>query len=188
MNEHLKLLRQLVKFFDMEGCLCGGEHWDENNEPIDFKVAEFKTDPTQIETLYKFLPARYPKLFEALLLNFRWDHYADTEICRFLPNPMQDNFSQFKEYLFYDKYLTDFCIQNGYLPFAHGADINYDRFCFDLNKPSKNDYPVVQIDHEEVLSFTRIGKPKIHASSFEEFVRMTIEAERPILRSGYFRD
>lgn len=78
MNNQLDRLRQLIKFFDMESCLCHSEIFEEE----DLLVKEIKTDPIHL----------------------------------------------------------------------------------------------------------RIGKPVKYASSFEEFVRMTIEAERPLLRPGYFRD
>lgn len=188
MTDHLDSLRKLVKFFDMEGCICDGVHYDENDDEIVFVVDEVKTDPSHLKLFYKSLPARFPPLFETLILNFRWDHRADTELCTFFPNPLEEDLSSFKRFMFRDDYLTNFCLQHGYMPFAEGPDINYDRFCFNLNKPSKDDYAVVQIDHEEVLSFNRIGKPIKFASSFEVFVRMTIEVERPLLRPWHFRD
>ncbi|MBP7863453.1 hypothetical protein KA183_17335 [bacterium] len=178
-------LRQLVKFFNMEGCECDAEHWKDDLVPIQFLVEEIKTDSSHLNSLYQFLPARYPKLFEKLLLNFRWEHFSDTEICEFLPNPNEQDFSTFKRLLFRDEYLTDFCIEHGYLPFAEGPDVSYDRFCFDLNGAKTNDYPVVQIDHEEVLSCTRIGKPVKWADSFREFVDLTIKLDRSTRPSRY---
>lgn len=183
--DDIDILRQFIKFFNMEGCECDAEHWEDELVPIQFPVVEIKTDPVQLDSLYQNLPGRYPKLFEKLLLNFRWEHFSDTGICQFFPNPLEPDFSTFRRLLFRDKYLTDFCIEHGYLPFAEGPDVNYDRFCFNLNGPKSNDYPVVQIDHEEVLSCTRIGKPVKWADTFREFVDLTIDLDRSTRSSRY---
>lgn len=172
----------------MDGCVCGENclQWDENDNAINYHVEEITTHPDQLQSIYKYLPARFPKLYETLILNFRWDHYADTELCRFYPNPVGEDFSGLKTLMFKDKFLADFCLQHGYLPFGAGPDMNYDRFCFDLNRPLQNDYPIVCVDHEDVLSYHKIGKPIKISSSFEKFVEETINARRPIPMIYYY--
>jgi len=59
----------------------------------------------------------------------------------------------------------------GFIQFARPADGCYDPICLDTNTRAPNrEYPIVQIDHEQILSFGRIGSPSVKVASFYQFV------------------
>ena len=51
-----------------------------------WKPMETRTDPSQLEPLLAKLPARFPPLFEQLVLSYRWAE-VDLQLYRLLPNP-----------------------------------------------------------------------------------------------------
>jgi hypothetical protein len=74
--------------------------------------------------------------------------------------------SELKDKIFRDKAIADQLLPAGYLQFGNPHEGNYDPVCFDTNKISNNEYPIVQIDHEEILCKSRIRIVKEIALSF----------------------
>jgi len=66
--------------------------------------------------------------------------------------------------------IADELLPAGYLQFGNPHEGNYDPICFDTNKISNNEYPIVQIDHEEILCRSRIRVVKEVAPSFLELI------------------
>ena len=55
--------------------------------------------------------------------------------------------------------------------FARPEDGSYDPICFDARRRVNNrEYPIVRLDHEEILSNNRIGPPTTVSHSFYRFV------------------
>jgi hypothetical protein len=133
-------------------------------------------DPELLEPLYAKLPAKFPPLFERLLLTFRW---ADVSLDRYslMANPPGSNLSGFFQEISHDKGLWEELLPGGYLPFGKGPDMDYDPVCFDMNFRKKSrEMRVVKIDHEEILCNYRIKVVAELAPSFEALVLQTIEA------------
>ena len=65
------------------------------------------------------------------------------------------------EELLADKAMTQALCGAGFLPFGRPASGAYDRVCFDMRgREHAADAPDVLMDHEAILSFNRIPKPK----------------------------
>jgi hypothetical protein len=133
-----------------------------------------ETDPSALDSLRAKLPARIPKLFEHLLLNYRWAQVV-LDVFTLTANPIGNDLSRWLAEASRDKFLWNFHLRNGYIPFAKGHDMDYDRICFDTKSRKKGDeYRVVKIDHEEVLCNERIKIVREVAPSFRSLIGQTI--------------
>ena len=134
------------------------------------------TDPSMLDPLYAKLPARFPPLYEQLVLTYRW---ADVDLgsYRLLGNPLGPNLSGLLDKMLKDKFLSTCLLKSGYIPFGKGPDIDYDPVCFDLKSRKKNrEFSIVKLDHEEILCNERIKVVAELAPTFEQLLRTTIEA------------
>jgi len=133
------------------------------------------TDPSMLDQLYAKLPARFPPLYEQLVLTYRW---ADVDLgaYRLLGNPLGPNLSGLLGKMLKDKFLSAFLLKSGFIPFGKGPDIDYDPVCFDLKSRKKNrEFSIVKLEHEEILCNERIRVVAELAPTFEQLLRTTIE-------------
>lgn len=132
------------------------------------------TEKSALETLYANLPARFPPLYEQLILSYRWAE-VDLGLCRLLPNPPSPNLVGLIEEFSRDQALQEILFANKCLQFGKGSDLNYDAICFDWSRRAQDgDCPVVQIDHEAILSHFRFKKVAELAPSFRELMLRVI--------------
>jgi hypothetical protein len=140
-----------------------------------WRPAKTKTDPELLAPVYARLPARFPPLYEQLVLSYRWAE-VDLQSFRLLANPPGSDLSRLLAEVEGDKGLTESLIPAGYIKFGKGPDMDYDPVCFDLKSRTKRkDYRIVKIDHEEILCNYRVKVVAELAPSFEHLVRQTIE-------------
>jgi hypothetical protein len=140
-----------------------------------WRPAKIATDASLLEPLYMKLPARFPPLFEKLVLSYRWAE-VDLGAYRLRANPPGPDLAGLLGEISKDDFLFQTLIRNGFIPFGKGPDVDYDPVCFDLTSRKKNaDYGIVKIDHEEILCNERIQVVGKLAPSFEELVVQTIE-------------
>ena len=137
-----------------------------------------RTEPQDLllEAIYSRLPAKFPPLFERMLLTFRW---ADVSLDRYtlMANPPGPDLEGFFQGISKDPGLWEVLIPAGFLRFAKGPDMDYDPVCFDMNSREKNgEMRVVRIDHEEILCNYRVKIVAELAPSFEALVLQTIES------------
>jgi len=135
-------------------------------------------DPQLLEPVYAKLPAKFPPLFERLLLTFRW---ADVSLDAYtlIANPVGPDLSGFFDGISHDRGLWEALIPAGYLRFGKGPDMDYDPVCFDMNSRKKNrEMSVVKIDHEEILCNYRIKVVRELAPNYESLVLQTIAAAK----------
>jgi hypothetical protein len=133
------------------------------------------TNPEMLDPLYAKLPARFPPLYERLVLTYRWAE-IDLESYRLLGNPLGPDLSGLLDEMLRDKFLSAHHLKNGYVPFGKGPDIDYDPVCFELNSRKKNrEFRIVKLDHEEILCNERIKIVAELAPTFEQLVKKTIE-------------
>ena len=65
--------------------------------------------------------------------------------------------------------------RSGYIQFGKGPDMDYDPVCFDITSREKGrEYPIVKLDHEEILCNDRLKIVSQLAPSFEQLVLRTI--------------
>jgi len=114
-----------------------------------------RTEASELDPLYAKLPARFPPLYEQLVLSYRW---ADVDLQPFtlLANPPGNGLSGLLQRVISDKGLWETLVPNGYIPFVKGTDIDYDPVCFDIKSRENRDYRIVKIDHQEILCNYRI--------------------------------
>jgi len=186
MNDHAELARKFVESFEVLG---ENLNFFEHLEPVAAQLASGPTDsygqkrwkPLAVQTesaelgpLYGKLPARFPPLYEDLVLSYRW---ADVDLgnLTLLANPPGSGLGGLLRRISGDTGLWETLIPNGYIPFGKGADYDYDPVCFDIKTRTNRDYRVVKIDHEEILCNYRIEVVAELAPSFRALVLQTIE-------------
>lgn len=129
-----------------------------------------KTDPTALDDMYDKLPARFPPLYEELILSYRWNYPANVRECRLLANPAGADFSGLLAAMMQDKIIFDVCRDNGLILFARGPDISHDPICFDARTGKRRSFRIVRVEHESILINNSIVQHSVLARNFEEFV------------------
>jgi hypothetical protein len=142
---------------------------------IKWQPAKIATNPKLLDPLYAKLPARFPPLYEKLVLSYRWAQ-VDLPSFSLLANPPGPDLSCLLQEITKDKGLWEALAPAGYIQFGRGPDMDYDPVCFDLKSRTKRkDCRIVKIDHEEILCNYRVKVVAELAPSFEQLVRQTIE-------------
>jgi hypothetical protein len=134
-------------------------------------------DATAFDTFYSQIPFRYPSLFEQLCRSYSWGDVELGEL-ELAANPAGPDLSGLASSLAYDRILWAFLVPRGYLIFGRMSGGRYDPCAFEMNRRRASDAPVVRVDHEEVLSFERVGRPVELATSFKAFLDGNLNAER----------
>ena len=133
------------------------------------------TDSAALEAVYAKLPARFPPLYEEVVLNYRWLE-LDLQLYRLHANPAAPGLLGLLDRILKDKFLSSFLLKSGFIPFGKGHDMDYDPVCFDLTHRRKNrELAIVKLDHEEILCNERIKVVAELAASFEQLVVDTIQ-------------
>ena len=134
-----------------------------------------ETEIQYIDALYAKLPARFPPLYEGLVLSYRWEE-VDIRRCTLLANPIGPNLDGLFLHMSHDATLWTQLSRSGYIPFGKGTGGDYDPVCFDFKSRKKSgDCRVVKISHEEILCNDRIKVVAEVARSFEALVLQTID-------------
>jgi hypothetical protein len=137
--------------------------------------ARVATDPAMLTPLYQKMPARFPPLYEQLVLSYRWAT-VDLGSFRLLANPPDKDLTGLLAQITADRGLQESLIPAGYIQFGKGPDMDYDPVCFDIKSRTKGkDYRIVKIDHEEILCNYRVKVVTELAPTFEQLVLQTIE-------------
>jgi hypothetical protein len=148
-----------------------------------FRQLARERDATAFETFYSQIPFRYPRLFEQLCRSYSWAELELGEV-ELAANPAGPDLSGLAASLAHDRILWSFLVPRGYLIFGRMSGGRYDPCAFDMNRRRASDAPVVRVNHEEVLSFERVGRPVELASSFKAFLDDNLGPERGRRTSG----
>lgn len=139
-----------------------------------WRPIQFLTEPSFLEELYVNMPARFPPLYERLVLSYRWAE-TDLGLFRLLANPPGSSLAGLGEEFSRNHAMQEILFPNKCLQFGKGADLNYDAVCFDWSRRLPDgDCPVIQIDHEEILCNYRFKKVAELAPSFRELLKRVI--------------
>ena len=131
-----------------------------------------------LDSLYAKLPARFPPLYEQLVLTYRWPA-VDLGSYRLVGNPLGTDLFGLLQNMLRDNFLSTFLLKNGYIPFGKGPDIDYDPVCFNLRARKRDgEFAITKLDHEEILCNERIKVVGQLAPSFEQLVLNTIEVSK----------
>jgi hypothetical protein len=122
-------------------------------------------------------PYRFPNLYLSLISRYRFAEFEAGPIM-FLANTGQGVFHELASCIFKDRFMSPVLLNQGLLQFAKPDSVNYDPICFAAAKMKNGDAPIVQIDHEDILSFNRKGRIVAEiAPSFRHFVDQVIAGE-----------
>lgn len=158
---------------------AGADEYDERGQPVPPPTA-VTTPKTALETLYRRIPGRLPRLFEQLLLMYRWPQ-AELGSLLLLPNPPSPELEGFAQQPLRDKHLAETLLPARYVQFGRGPYGNYDPVCFDLRRGTRRDCPIVQIDHEEILCNYRIRPVAEIAPSFRALLtKLSSDGEKQL--------
>jgi hypothetical protein len=128
-----------------------------------------------VDDLEKKLSKRFPASFRSLLTRYQFAPFRIGSI-EFFANTGLNDEDEMAVAIFRDKFIAQTTQAHGFIQFARCSIDSYDPICFDTRKRAHNDeYPIVSINHEQILSFDRIGKPTTKAASFYQFVLGVIE-------------
>jgi hypothetical protein len=140
-----------------------------------WKPVRVETPVSQLDELYAELPARFPRLFERMVLSYRWAE-VDLGAYRLLANPAGHDFNGFFQQMTNDPVIWDALLPLGFMQFGKGPDLDYDPVCFDIKtRKQGRDCRIVKIDHEEILCNNRIKVVAELAASFYQLVLQTID-------------
>ncbi|MGZ4878296.1 MAG: hypothetical protein ACXVIO_08945 [Candidatus Angelobacter sp.] len=140
-----------------------------------WKPVRIETPPSQLQEVYAELPARFPRLFERLVLSYRWAE-VDLGTYRLLANPPGPTLGGLLRQMSQAPALWASLIPAGLIQFGKGPDLDYDPVCFDIKaRKQGGDCRIVKIDHEEILCNNRIKVVAELAPSFYQLVLQTIE-------------
>src|SRR5271155_3528045 len=147
----------------------GYTHW---------QPARVTAEPALLEPIYAKLPARFPPLFEQLVLSYRWAE-VDLGSFRLLPNPPGADLSGLLDEMSRDPAIWKSLLPAGLMQFGKGPDMNYDPVCFDIKSRKKNrEFKIVRIDHEEILCNDRVKVVEEVAPTFRDLVLRTIASAK----------
>jgi hypothetical protein len=133
------------------------------------------TPRAALEAIYAKLPARFPPLYEHMILYYRWAE-VDLQLYRLLPNPPGPGLTGLLMEMSKDRGLWNCLLPAGYVQFGKGSDADYDPVCFDYTTRKKNrECRIVKIDHEQILCNERVRVVSELAPTFESFVVSTID-------------
>src|SRR6185312_12531129 len=112
------------------------------------------------------LPHRFPGLFLSLVSRYRFATFEIGPIM-FFANTGNHVHHELVDRVFGDRYMSPVLLEQGLLQFGQPDTVNYDPFCFATARARNNEAPIVQIDHEDILS--RNGKGRIVAEIAPSF-------------------
>lgn len=151
------------------------QDWDR----IFWSPARLATKKSSLHPILDRIPRPFPKLYEYLVLNYRWPEVFLHRI-RLKGNPPGSDLGGLAKELFADPAFDALLVAQGFLPFAFGAEgdqWSYDPVCFDLNSlDADGDCPILRFEHEAILSFGKIGEVWKLWHSLEAWMTDTISA------------
>src|SRR5215216_364719 len=112
------------------------------------------------------LTKRLPSSYFSLVTRYSFSAF-DAGALSFFANLGNDSDEELSVVIFKDRFIADATLKAGYIQFARPVDGSYDPICFDINRSSKNrEFPIVRLDHEEILCRDRIRVSGRVADSF----------------------
>jgi len=122
-----------------------------------------------VEALEAKLPKRFPVSFRCLVTRYAFASF-DAGGLSFFANSGGDSPEEMAVAVFKDRIMANVTLQAGYIQFAQPESGSYDPICFDARRAVSNrEFPIVRLDHEEILCRGRIRMSERVADSFYRF-------------------
>ena len=142
-----------------------------------WKPAALATPRSELESVYRHLPARFPPLYEDLVLSYRWLEVEIVGFVNLYANPVGPTLDGLLSNMMRDSAICTVLFSEGYLPFGTAPGGNYDAICFDTRRDLGNgDMPVVRVEHESILCNGKIEKVRTESQAFAPFMESIIAA------------
>jgi len=137
-------------------------------------------DAPWIAVFEQRLPRRLPASFRSLVTRYSFAPFEAGRLS-FYANRGIGDVEDLSVAIFRDKLIVDNTMKAGYIQFARPATGDYDPICFDANTAVSNrEFPIVRLDHEEILCYERIRVTEKVADSFYRFVADIVTNEKTI--------
>ncbi len=125
------------------------------------------------------LPARFPNSYSVLVRNYEFPAF-DVGGLTLFSNTREGTPFELRANIFADPHLSPLLLRHGFIPFARPATGSYDPMCFDAGRRAhRNEFPIVQLDHESVLCGGRLKIARDVARSFYRLVDDLLKAIPP---------
>ena len=122
-----------------------------------------------IESLEKLLPKRFPVSYGSLITRYSFSAF-DAGGIHFFANTGDQSLDELSVAIFQDPHIAQMTHANGFILFARPEGGSYDPICFDTRRSANNrEYPIVRLNHEDILCRNEIGSPTNVADSFYRF-------------------
>jgi len=122
-----------------------------------------------VEALEAKLPKRFPASFRSLLTRYTFPPF-DAGGLRFFSNTGAESHEELGVAIFSDRIIAGASLGAGYVQFARPESGSYDPICFEERRAASNrEFPIVRLDHEEILCRHRIHVSERVADSFYQF-------------------
>jgi hypothetical protein len=126
-------------------------------------------DAPWIAQLEHKLPKRLPASFRSLVTRYSFATFEAGRLS-FYANMGTDDINEMSVAIFRDHLIADATLKAGYIQFARPATGSYDPICFDARRSANNrEFPLVRLDHEEILCHERVYVSERVADSFYGF-------------------
>lgn len=123
-----------------------------------------------IDALETKLPRRLPASFRSLVTRYAFSSFEAGGL-NFFANKGDDSQDELSVAIFHDQFIADATLKSGYIQFARPAGGGYDPICFDARHSVNNrEFPIVRLDHEDILCRERIRSVATLSDSFYRFV------------------
>ena len=126
-----------------------------------------------IGKLTQQLPQSLPGPFRSLIERYRFCNFVVGPVM-FFANSGHELFYELSTKIFKDKNLFPTLSQHAYAQFGMPHEGDYDPVCFAMQRRTRDDAPIVQLDHEEILIRNRIRVVQEIAPTFRAFMRRAI--------------
>jgi hypothetical protein len=122
-----------------------------------------------VEQLESRLPRRFPASFGSLISRYTFPAF-DAGGLSFFSNTGGDSREELGVAIFADAAIAGATLGSGFIQFARPDSGSYDPVCFDARLPASNrEFPVVRLDHEDILCRGGVRGLKATAASFYRF-------------------
>ncbi|HVP42007.1 MAG TPA: hypothetical protein VMS96_01165 [Terriglobales bacterium] len=145
------------------------------SDMFEWEIRPAESNPW-VAALEDLLPHSFPMLYRSLIVHYRFAEFEAGPIM-FFANTGTDVFHELSRCIVADEGMYPLLHRHGFLQFGQQSGGGYDPVCFDTKRGKQGDAPVVQLDHEDVLTRDRIRVVAEIAPSFEQFVRRVISGE-----------
>jgi hypothetical protein len=122
-----------------------------------------------VADLERMLTKRLPASFSSLIKRYSFTPFESGGLY-FYANMGTDDADEMSVAIFRDRLIAEATLKAGYIQFARPDTGSYDPICFDTRSAVSNrEFPIVRLDHEQILCYDRIYVSERVADSFFRF-------------------